>query len=114
MNQNLTDYRIETLKDLKNSLPNLMDKLCNEVVRQLDDYIVEGLKRKGYEFKNQIELKDFIKVNCRCEDKTDMKQRIYFVKDIPFFLHCYEIEMLIPDKSKEGRIFVGYGSFKYL
>ena len=74
-------------------IADVIGRLSSQLNKQLEDYMIEGLKRKGFEFENRIELENFIKSNCRCEDRTDIKQRTYFVNDIPFFLHCYEIEI---------------------
>ena len=95
---NLIQMIIEiTNFDLPQDPPLLIEsvtgRLSYQLNKQLEDYTIEGLQRKGFEFENRMELENFIKSNCRCEDRTDIKQRTYFVNDIPFFLHCYEIEM---------------------
>lgn len=96
---------------------NIISSLSSKLNQQLENYIIEGLKRKGFEFKNKSELENFIKSNCKCEDRTDLKQRTYFVNDIPFFLHCYEVKMnlnLITNDKGEVKTSVNYGSFAYL
>jgi hypothetical protein len=40
----------------------IMNDISNQLIKKLDDYIIEGLKRKGYEFNNRIELENFINV----------------------------------------------------
>lgn len=40
---------------------HIIDRLFNDLNKQLEDYIIEGLKRKGFEFKSKIELEVFIK-----------------------------------------------------
>jgi len=96
---------------------DVIGRLSSELNQQLENYMIEGLKRKGFEFKNRFELEKFIKSNCRCEDRTYLKQRTYFANDIPFFLHCYEIKMdlnpITNDKDKV-KILANYGSFAYL
>lgn len=94
----------------------LVGRLSSQLNKQLEDYIIDGLKRKGFEFENRMELENFIKSNCRCEDRTDIKQRTYFVNDIPFFLHCYEIEMdLNPiTTDREVKMYANYGRYAYL
>jgi len=72
---------------------DLTNKLCQQLNDQLTNYFVEGLKRKGFEFKDNGELETFIGGNCRCEDDIEKKERTYFVKDIPFFFHRYAIDM---------------------
>lgn len=90
--------------------------LSSQLNKQLEDLWIEGLKRKGFEFENRMELENFIKSNCRCEDRSDIKQRTYFVNDIPFFLHCYEIEIdLNPTKTdREFKMSANYGCYAYL
>lgn len=97
-------------------IADVIGRLNSQLNKQLEDYMIEGLKRKGFEFKNRIELENFIKSNCRVEDRTDIKQRTYFVNDIPFFLHCYEIEMdLNPIQTdREFKMSANYGSYAYL
>ncbi|NLH51836.1 MAG: hypothetical protein GX459_03195, partial [Bacteroidales bacterium] len=97
-------------------IADVIGRLSSQLNKQLEDYMIEGLKRKGFEFKNRMELENFIKSNCRCEDRIDIKQRTYFVNDIPFFLHCYEIEMdLNPIKTdKEFKMSANYGRYAYL
>ena len=98
-------------------IDDVIGRLSSELNQKLENYMIEGLKRKGFEFENRFELKNFIKLNCKCEDRTDLKQRTYFVNDIPFFLHCYEIKInlnqITNDKS-EVKMAVNYGSFAYL
>lgn len=98
-------------------IDNVIGRLSSELNHKLENYMVEGLKRKGFEFKNRMELETFIKSNCRCEDQTDVKERTYFVNDIPFFLHRYEIKMdLNPITNDIGRVKMSanYGSFAYI
>jgi len=96
---------------------DVIGRLSTELNHQLENYMIEGLKRKGFKFKNRFELENFIKSNCRCEDRTDLKERTYFVNDIPFFLHCYEIKMdlnQITNDKGEVQMSANYGSFAYL
>lgn len=96
-------------------IADVIGRLFSQLNKQLEDYIIEGLKRKGFEFENRMELKNFIKSNCRCEDRTDIKQRTYFANDIPFFLHCYEIEMDNPiTTDREVKMSANYGRYAYL
>ena len=97
-------------------LADVIGRLSSQLNKQLEDYMIDGLKRKGFEFKNRFELENFIKSNCRCEDRTDIKQRTYFANDIPFFLHCYEIEMdLNPIQTdREFKMSANYGRYAYL
>ena len=112
----------ETIKpqDLLQDAPLLMadviGRIYSQLNKQLEDYMIEGLKRKGFEFENRMELENFIKSHCRCEDRTDIKQRTYFANDIPFFLHCYEIETdLTPIQTdREIKLSANYGRYAYI
>lgn len=97
-------------------IADVIGRLSSQLNKQLEDYMIEGLRRKGFKFENRVELENFIKSNCRCEDRTDIKQRTYFANDIPFFLHCYEIEMdLNPIQTdREFKMSANYGSHAYL
>ena len=97
-------------------IASVTGRLFSQLNKQLEDYMIEGLKRKGFEFENRMELENFIKSNCRCEDRTDIKQRIYFVNDIPFFLHCYEFDMDLNSIQTDGefKISTNYGHYAYL
>lgn len=94
----------------------IIERFASLLNKQLEDYMIEGLKRKGFEFKNRTEFENFIKSNCRCEDRTDIKQRTYFVNDIPFFLHCYEMEMDLNQiqTDMELKVSANYGRYAYL
>ena len=96
---------------------NMTSLIIDRLKTEIENLFIEGLKRKGFEFENRIELENFIKSNCRCEDITDIKQRTYFVNNIPFFLHCYEINMnLTPTFNDKGEIKLSYnyGSYSFL
>ena len=97
-------------------IADVIGRLSSQINKQLEDYMIEGLKRKGFEFENIMELENFIKSNCRCEDRTDIKQRTYFANDIPFFLHCYEIEMDLNQiqTDREFKMSANYGRYAYL
>ena len=97
-------------------IADVIGRLSSQLNKQLEDYMIEGLKRKGFEFENRMELENFIKSNCRCEDRTDIKQRTYFANDIPFFLHCYEIEMDLNPITidRELKMSANYGQYAYI
>ena len=91
--------KIEALKVEGMNLPNydfihdVIGGISNDLSKKLEDYIIEGLKRKGFEFKTKLELEEFVKKSCRVEDNIYLKEKVYFVNDIPFFLHNYNIVM---------------------
>jgi hypothetical protein len=93
-----------------------VDQLHKNLINQLEDSFIEGLKRKGFQFDTKMELEHFVKARCRCEDNLELKERVYFVDDTPFFLHNYKSE-IITDPTITGETYkiVGeLGSFLYL
>lgn len=93
----------------------IQEQLAKNLSNKFDDLIIEGLKRKGFEFENIQEAEPFVKENCRCEDYTDEQRRVYFVNDVPFMLHDYKIEMPDIDLTNNGpKITASYGSYAYL
>lgn len=83
---------------------------------QLELLIIEGLKRKGFEFENRIDLEQFIINNCRVVDDIGKKQRHYYVSDKPFFLHNYEIAFnpMIKTLDNQVSLSADYGTYCYL
>lgn len=90
-------------------------KVCEELTNKFESLIIEGLKLKGYEFENKIDLEKFVKENCRCQDYADVKQRTYFVKDEPFFFHDYNIIYEpIKEYDRGIKMSANYGLYKFL
>lgn len=114
--------RIEAPNFENMDLPNhdiihdVIGRLSNDLNKQLEDYVIEGLKRKGFEFKCKAELGAFIKKRCRCKDNVDLKERVYYVDDIPFFLHNYKSEPLqMPSiTDREYKLTANLGTYAYL
>lgn len=95
---------------------DVIGSIQNDLNKQLEDAVIEGLKRKGFEFNHPLELETFVKVRCRCEDNVDLKERVYYVDNIPFFLHNYKSE-IITDPSITGdpyKVVGELGTFAYL
>lgn len=94
----------------------VIGRLSAEINQKLDDFIVEGLKRKGFEFKNGSELREFVTLRCRCEDDLSIKKKTFFVDDIPFFLHNYNTEIIksTMDIDEPFKITGDLGSYAYL
>ena len=101
-----------------NDIINLQQQLVSNAIKSLENKIeelyVEGLRLKGYEFFDRYELETFIKTYCRCEDYQDRKEKIYFVKDIPFLLHKYEIDVVLVNVHQSNSVTVNYGKYTYL
>jgi len=68
----------------------LRKEFIKKTIKSFDNLIIEGLKRKGYEFKNHLELTKFIKERCKCTDNILTNEKVYYVDDTPFFLHKYK------------------------
>ena len=104
------------LKKIEYNL-NLQNAIINQVAesinKQLDEIFIEGLKRKGFEFNDRLKLESFIKSNCKCADRTDVKQRTYYVNDIPFLVYYYEVETNI-NFDKEVMFQTNYGKYRFL
>lgn len=108
---------IDETKILNHDLiQELMSSMINKIDKALEEHIVEGLCRKGFNFKNRHELKVFIKSRCRCECNLDLKERVYYVDNIPFFLYSYESEVSsgLPIKGMEYRMTLNSGTYHYL
>lgn len=91
------------------------NQLCQNLASKFDELFLQGLNKKGFEFKNRIETEDFIKSRCRCEDNVQFKQRIYFVDNIPFLLHDYKIDIDIPLMPRDiYKVTANYGKYAFL
>jgi hypothetical protein len=97
-------------------MKTVVARVTNDLINNLESYFIEGLKRKGFEFKHKIGLEEFVRERCRCEDNVDSKEKVYYVDNIPFFLHNYKSELLnMPSiKDREFKITVNLGSYSYL
>lgn len=97
-------------------IDSVIGRLSSDLNKKLEDYVLEGLKRKGFEFKHQIELEAFVKERCRCEDNIHLKEKVYYVDNIPFFLHKYKSEPLqMPEiTDREYKITANLGTYAYL
>ena len=94
----------------------VISDLSDDLNSKLETSFILGLKCKGFKFSNELELENFLKQRCRCEDNVNLKQRIYFVDDKPFFLHDYNIDMDLTPMIEDGKttLRASYGSFAYL
>lgn len=94
----------------------IINQLAGELNKKFEEYFIHALKRKGFTFSSRLEMEQFIKDNCRCEDNTEIKERVYFVKDMPFFLHRYRLGINIETGMNDFETTVkgDYGSFSYL
>ena len=84
---------------------SLTSQIVEYMAKQLDVRTVEGLRLKGFEFKNRKELGDFIKANCSKEET--MNTTTYSVKGEPFLVHTYPDYHTLP-------VTFSLGNFKYV
>jgi len=68
-------------------ISRLISDVSNKWSNTIDNLFKEGLKIKGFEFKNDYELKDFITKNCKGIRKDN--EITYYVNNIPFFFYVY-------------------------
>jgi len=101
---------------MKDTMKQLINTTTADLRKKVDDAIIEGLRRKGFEFDNPYDLEVFIKSRCICEDHVGKKQRTYFVDGRPFFLHNYEGDaLMVFDKPIDTNTYkFNCGSFAYL
>jgi hypothetical protein len=91
--------------------------ICTQMAKQQEDLIIEAFKRKGFEFNNRAEMENFIRLNCRCEDNTDRKQKTYFINDEPFMLWEYNNvnEFSFENGNDDAIVFKGnFGNYLFL
>lgn len=96
---------------------SVQEQIVSDAIKKLEnkmeDLLIQGLRNKGYEFEDRYELKLFIATYCRCEDYQDKGEKIYFVKDLPFFLHIYKVDSLV-NTNKGNSISINYGNYAFL
>jgi hypothetical protein len=104
----------------KMNLPNygviqdIISMASDNLTNQMNNVTIEGLKRKGFEFKNNYELGEFIKERCRVE--VIGSERTYYVDDKPFLLHKYEPNCNMNNIVDNGNynFTATYGGYAYL
>lgn len=99
-----------------NIIAHTLQELCSSYLSELEKIILEGLKRKGFEFKNDEDYLLFGEGRCRVEDNVDSKERTYFVDDVPFLIHRYGGTFFdSPSITKpKAYPFEGLGSYAYV
>lgn len=101
--------------EYKNIQEMISKEICNSLCLKFDDIFLEGLKRKGHEFKNIFEAEVFVKKNCTCKDYRDREERIFYVNKVHFLFHSYKTHIHNPDLSSENfTIKADYGSYSFL
>jgi len=104
------------MEDNISYINHLQNKIIKNLVNKLEEYFIEGLKLKGFEFETKHELEGFIKTRCRCEDTPHINQRVYFVDDVPFFLHNYEVQFNndFTFEDRSTTMTANYGTYAFL
>ena len=92
----------------------IIKKISSDLNRKMETYFIEGLKRKGFEFENRDDLEKFAIANCSFEDMPDVKEKTYFVNNIPFLLHCYGQDFSQIEALGEFKVHFSYGSIAFL
>lgn len=98
---------------------SIQEQITKEITQNLsnkfDEIILEGLSLKGIIFGSREEAESFIRLNCRCEDNIQHQQKIFYVNNIPFLLHNYEViyEPITSDNSGI-KMSANWGTYKFL
>ena len=111
----LKTMNAENAEDLQFLQHDVISRFSNNLVNQLEGLLIQGLKNKGFEFENIIELESFIKTRCRKEDHIEFKKHIYYVDEIPFFVHYYEVIFEpITEYNTGVKMTANYGKYAFL
>ncbi len=100
-----------------NLINDVISRLSDNINKQFDGYIIEGLKRKGFEFSNRHETEQFLRERCTCIDSLEYQEKVYSVDNIPFLLHKYKTEMIMPsmiDNNEGFSMIADMGTYAYL
>jgi hypothetical protein len=101
--------------EIKDLIQNTVSEMSSKLYVLLEDKMIEGLRLKGFEFKNRQDLIDFTKSRITCIDHIGLKVKVYSVDRVPFFQHNYQIELNNKNWfNGDYKIEANYGSFKYL
>lgn len=72
---------------------DLVDEIHNNLIEKkenaLDFWIKEGLRKRGFSFKNELDFLQFIKTDCQVVDRPHNNQREYYVWGDLFLLENY-------------------------
>lgn len=105
-------------KKLNTGMHQAAESLAQSINKQIDDALLEGLKRKGFDFtdKQRQDVEEFIKKYCKCEDNINHKEKVYYVYDKPFMVYDYFTEMDIQWKylDRETKVIANAGSFRFV
>jgi len=74
-------------------LQKIVEHLSKKTSKQIDDFIIEGLRRKGFEFENTFDLEQFIKERCTAADHQGVQQKTFYVDETPFLIWDYSFKL---------------------
>lgn len=100
------------------TLKEMVMDISNTIMNQMDSILVEALKRKGYEFKMESELLDFIREHGECiydsSKNPDIKQT-YLINGEPFLQVYYPYKIDFSQKVGPGESFTAnYCEYSFL
>lgn len=98
--------------DLKGLYEDELRQMRRNLALAIEGVFIAGLQRKGLCFNNRYELAEFIKSRCRATDNPMIKERIYYVDDIPFLIHYYEIT--VDSQTDRNKVTASGGSYRYI
>lgn len=102
-------------KERFNARDVALEELRNNLTNKLEQVVIEGLKLKGFVFENKNELVNFVKEHVRIEDNVEYQEKVYYVKDIPFLLHRYQIVIEPPTEINRSIVMsANIGHYCYL
>lgn len=103
---------------LNTGMHHAADSLAYSINKQIDDVVIEGLKRNGFDFTDRPrqDVEEFIKKYCKCEDNIHHKERMYYVYNKPFLVHDYNIYMDVQwyHSDTQTTVIVDSGSFRFV
>ena len=98
---------METIVDI------ISKQVADDIANQLDKVIIEGLKRKGYEFASKYHLGEFIKEYGEAQTIEGSNTTVYLVKGEPF-LEFTRSERSLDFNPSTTTYSVDYGEYRYL
>jgi len=81
---------IESLEQAQTVMQMMMYKMRNELENNLENKFKECLKKRGFEFENEVEFLNFVKARCKMEDYYVSKEKIFYVDETPVYRWLYE------------------------
>jgi len=90
--------------------------IADTMAKQMDDVFIEGLRLKGFEFRDRHEVETFIQKRCRCEDNIELKHRMYYVDDSPFLFYDYSMgaELKLEKTERQLVVSADFGRYRFV